>query len=123
MWESESEVQRVAGNCVIMLIHMLTHVKSSSDPSPFSAVMSLADWLSLAVPSPTSFSLLRKPQVFFRDFILDLLCPGKDCMKIQPGHSSSKAHSAFYFLTTLPDCSAEAIAADSNLPSTNAMFR
>lgn len=121
MWASESEVQRVAWNCTIMLIHTQTHVKSSSDPSPFPAVMSLADWLSLAIPSPTSFLLLREARVFFRDFILDLLCPGKDCMKIQPGHSSSKARSAFYFPTTLPDCSAEAMTAfpaDSNLPLT-----
>lgn len=75
-----------------MLIHSQTHVKSSPDPRSSPAVMSLADWLSLAVPSPTSFLLLRKARDFFRDLILDLLCPGKDCTEIQAGHSSSKAH-------------------------------
>lgn len=54
-----------------------THTKSSSDPSPFPAVMSLADWLSLAFSSPPALLLLPKSRVF-RDLSLDFLRPNRD---------------------------------------------
>lgn len=54
-----------------------THIRSSSEPSPFPAVMSLSDWLSLVFPSSAPFVLLQKRRVF-RDFILDLLSPNRD---------------------------------------------
>lgn len=60
-----------------ILIHTHTYAKSSSDPSPSPAVMSLADWLSLAVPSPTSFLFLRKRRVF-RDLSFDFRRPSED---------------------------------------------
>lgn len=107
--EWDSGVQKVAGNCTIVSIHRHTHVKSSSDPSPSAAVMSLADWLSLAVPSPASLLLRRETQLFFRDLTLDFLCPGKDFVEIQPGHGSSKARGHSYSLTTFSDCSAESL--------------
>lgn len=56
--------------------HVDTHAKSSSDPSPFPAVMSLADWLSLASPSPPALLLFPNRRVL-RDFSLDFLRPDR----------------------------------------------
>lgn len=57
--------------------HADTYSKSSSDPSPFPAVMSLADWLSLAFLSSTVFLLLPNRRVF-RDLSLDFLRPNSN---------------------------------------------
>lgn len=54
--------------------HSDTHAKSSSDPSPCPAVMSLEDWLSLALSSPPVLLLLPNRRDF-RDFSLDFFLP------------------------------------------------
>lgn len=63
-----------------------THTKSSSDPSPFPAVTSLADWLSLAFASWLVF--LRLLKRVFSDLILECLRPAKINTEMNPDRSS-----------------------------------
>lgn len=55
-----------------LFCQLCTHAKFSSEPSPFPAVISLADWLSLASASAPFFLALLKKRLF-RDLILELL--------------------------------------------------
>lgn len=65
-----------------------TYTKSSSDPSSFPVVTSLADWLSLAFASSLVFlSLLKR---VFRDLILECLRPAKINIEINADRSSMR---------------------------------